>query len=430
MNTLRFLSVFSSLAAITTLSCLRADPPENIHAWPGAPHGWHLQELGPRTEAVPLQKYSQVIHVSTEGGNDASADGNKSRPFQTIQAALKSLEKFAKPSASSRVAILVAEGVYSRTPLEMTPYVEFYGGFDANSWKRDIFTHASILDAGQNGRVVVGSHSSKLDGFVITGGLVRGHGAGIYCYQVSPIITNNVIRNNRVLAYENFSHDSNRRRQRSHDGGGIGLVNYANPVIHHNLIMDNATEVGNGAGISAKDDCIPQIGYNVFYGNRTGLGDKNITRSSNGGALSLANSSRAGVFHNLFIANQALGGSDAGAIFCEYFSWPTVRWNVFLNNFAEDDGGALDSQKFSHPKIKYNLFFGNNTEGSGGALHQDDSLMHLENNIFAYNSSGSKSGAFGGTHGWLYAVNNTVVFNKAGKNAGAVAHLNFKNPYL
>lgn len=416
-----------SVLLLISLGFLRADPPEDVHAWPDAPHGWRLQELGPRTEIVVLEYYAEVVYVSSETGKDRKEGGSQGSPWKSIEAALKSL---GQPSADHRVAILVAEGVYSQTPIQMTPFVDLYGGFDAESWERDIFGHATILDGEQKGRVVVGSDSAKIDGFIITGGLMQGHGAGIYCYQTSPVITNNVIRENQTLAPEDYSHDPNRRRQRSHDGGGIGLVNYANPIVQHNLFIGNQTEVGNGAGLSAKDDCIPQIGYNIFYGNRTGGGDKNTTRSSNGGAVSLANSSRAGVFHNLFIANKALGGSDAGAIYCEYFSWPTVRWNVFLNNYADDDGGALDSQKFSHPKIKYNLFFGNSTEGSGGALHQDDSLMHLENNIMAYNSSDSKSGAFGGTHGWLYAVNNTVVFNKARKTAGAVAHYNFKNPYL
>ncbi len=416
-----------SVLSLISISFLRADPPEDVHAWPDAPHGWRLQDMGPRTEIVPLEGYAEVLHVSVETGNDRNGNGDRSRPWQTIPAALRALEQ---ASENHRIAILVAKGVYFQTPLKMVPFVDLYGGFDPATWERDIFDNATILDGGQKGRVVEGGDSAKIDGFIITGGLVRGHGAGIYCYKTSPVITNNVIRNNQTLAPEGFSHDPKRRRQRSHDGGGIGLVDFANPIVKHNLIIENLTEVGYGAGLSANDDCIPQIGYNIFYGNRAGIGDKNLTRSSNGGAISLSNSSRAGVFHNLFVANKALGGSDGGAIYCEYFSWPTVRWNIFLNNYAEDDGGGLESQKFSYPKIKYNLFFGNNTDGSGGAVHQDDSLMHLENNIFAYNSSDNKSSAFGGTHGWLYAVNNTVVFNKARKHGGAVDHLNFKNPFL
>lgn len=329
------------------------------------------------------------------------------------------------------VGIFVAAGTYGATPYTLLPGIHLHGGFDPDTWDRDIFAHPTILDGENERRVLVGADDSTLDGFTVTRGRVRDHGAGVYCYQSSPTLTNNVFLENHAIEPADYSHDKNRRRQRGHDGGAIGLVNYANPAILNNVFIGNSTGVGYGAAISARDDCLPKIGFNVFWENVCGTEDLAITRSSNGGAIGLLNSSRAGVFHNLFVGNQAQGGSDGGAIFCEYFSWPEIRWNVFLNNYAGDDGGALDAQKYSHPKVKYNLFFGNRVDGSGGALHHDDAVLELENNVFAYNVARSQAGAFGGSHGWIRAINNTVVHNRAvEKGGGAVHHYNLKNPFL
>jgi hypothetical protein len=329
------------------------------------------------------------------------------------------------------VAVLVAEGVYRSSPIRLVSGVHLFGGFDPVTWERNIQTNRSILDGEEKHRVLIGADDATVDGFIIKGGKVRGHGAGLFCNQVSPTVTNNTFIGNHTVEPEDYSHDHDRRRQRGHDGGAIGLVDYSNPVIHHNLFIGNTTGVGYGAAISARDDCIPQIGYNVFWNNICGTTDNSITRSSNGGAIGLLNSSRAGIFHNLFVGNEAQGGSDGGAIFCEYFSWPEIRWNVFLGNYAADDGGALDAQKFAHPKIKYNLFHGNRVDGSGGAIHHDDAVLELENNVFAYNEARSQAGAFGGSHGWIRGINNTVVYNRAGKGGGgAVHHYNMKNAYL
>ena len=50
---MRYLNFILSIALLTLGSVfLQADPSEKEHAWPNAPHGWHLQELGPRTETV------------------------------------------------------------------------------------------------------------------------------------------------------------------------------------------------------------------------------------------------------------------------------------------------------------------------------------------------------------------------------------------
>ena len=419
----------SWLACLILTTQILADPPEDRNAWTSAPHGWHLDQLGPTTRAVSADAFAAVLRVSAETGDDTTGDGSATAPFASLSKALT--EASVRLETVGSVGIFVAAATYSETPYTLKPGIHLYGGFNPDTWQRDIHLNPTVLDGGGSRRVLIGADDSTLDGFVITHGKVTDHGAGLYCHQSSPTVTNNVFLDNHATEPADYSHDKDRRRQRGHDGGAIALVNYANPAILNNLFIRNSTGVGYGAAISARDDCIPKIGYNVFWENICGTNDHAITRSSNGGAIGLLNSSRAAIIHNLFVGNQAQGGSDGGAIFCEYFSWPEIRWNVFLNNYAGDDGGALDSQKFSHPKVKYNLFFGNQVDGSGGAVHHDDAVIELENNVFAYNVAHSQAGAFGGSHGWIRAVNNTVVENQAvEKGGGAVHHYNMKNPYL
>ncbi|MEZ5275062.1 MAG: DUF1565 domain-containing protein [Opitutaceae bacterium] len=419
----------SSLAGLILATHAPADPPEDRNAWTSAPHGWHLDQLGPTTRAVSANAFAVVLHVSAGTGDDATGDGSATAPLAGLAKAISRASTLLESVGS--VGIFVAEGTYSETPYTLQAGIHLYGGFNPETWERDIHLNPTVLDGGGSRRVLIGADDSTIDGFVVAHGKVADHGAGLYCHESSPTVTNNVFLGNHAAEPADYSHDKNRRRQRGHDGGAIALVNYANPAILNNLFIRNSTGVGYGAAISARDDCIPKIGYNVFWENICGTNDDAITRSSNGGAIGLLNSSRAAIIHNLFAGNQAQGGSDGGAIFCEYFSWPEIRWNVFLNNYAGDDGGALDSQKFSHPKVKYNLFFGNQVDGSGGAVHHDDAAVELENNVFAYNAAHSQAGAFGGSHGWIRAVNNTVVENRAvGKGGGAVHHYNMKNPYL
>ncbi len=413
------------MLACCLASSAAADPSEKNTAWPDAPLGFHWAELGPRTTAVVLQDYARVLHVSVTTGSNATGSGTRERPMPSVAAALEAA------GGDGRTAILVAAGRYeSSETLQLRARVDLFGGFDPQSWQRDIFRSPTVLSGGGSHRVLLGADDCRLDGFIVEEGVVRDHGGALFCNRVSPRITNNIFRRNRTIEPEDFSHDQRQRRMRGHDGGAIALHNASNADIRNNLFHDNETGVGYGGALVAREDCMPIIAHNVFWGNRSGVTDRNKTLSGNGGAVSLLFSSRAAVFHNLFAANDAQGGSDAGALFCDYFSWPEIRHNAFLNNHAGDDGGGLDTQKFSFPKLHANLFYGNRADGSGAGLHLDDAVIEMENNVFAYNSAKKQAGGFGGSHGWYRALNNTVVHNAAGQDGGGLHIVNVKNKFL
>jgi hypothetical protein len=92
--------------------------------------------------------------------------------------------------------------------------------------------------------------NSVLDGFTILEGSVSGEliGGGIFCYNASPTIKNNVITG--CYAYW---------------GGGIGCL-YASPQILNNSIVDNEGE--RGGGIAILEVSNPILRGNIIQNNR------------------------------------------------------------------------------------------------------------------------------------------------------------------
>jgi hypothetical protein len=418
MKSTRILLAFLAVAAT-----LAADPIDQSAADIDTTRGFRWGELGPSTQAIDLGAYAAVRYVS-RAAPAGPADGSRQRPWPDLRTALENAP------AGKRTAVLVAAGTYETTALALRSGVDLFGGHDPADWSREIFRHPTLLRGTGADRILVGGDDCALDGFVIEQGVSRGHGGAILCDGTSPRITNNVFRNNRTAEPPDHPHGLKRRRVRGWDGGAIALLNGASAEIRNNVFFANETGIGYGGAINAAHDCLPAIVSNVFWGNRAGVADRNVTRSGNGGAVGLIFSSHAALVHNLFVANGTLGKGDGGAVFMEYFCWPEVARNAFLGNRAEDDGGGIDHQKLSYPKIRANLFYGNRAGKSGGGVHSDDSSAELENNLFAYNRAAKQGGGVGGTHSWARLLNNTLVFNEATQNGGAIHFVNVKNPFF
>ena len=106
---------------------------------------------GPQTTPVDLDAYTRILHVSTTTGDDATATGTPESPYASITAATTSTTT----SATNRTAILIAAGTYNVHNLTLTPNTDLYGGFDPTTWTRDIQAHPTILDARNEGRVLL-----------------------------------------------------------------------------------------------------------------------------------------------------------------------------------------------------------------------------------------------------------------------------------
>ncbi|MFC2135607.1 right-handed parallel beta-helix repeat-containing protein [Bacteroidota bacterium] len=384
-----------------------------------------ISDIGPQTETIELGKYSLIYYISAKLGSDEEGDGSKDSPYANIDYALK---KVAINSEKNVVALFIAEGTYAGRTIEMKSYVDMYGGFSPENWKRDIYKFSTFLDGQKNRRVLIGASNARIDGLTITNGLSRTHGGGILCDDTSPTISNCFITNNYVLEPEDFNYT--RIHQQGHHGGGIACRYNAVPVIRNNIFYGNETSIGNGAAISfygwlrmegAPDRNIvdnfmqggwtPVVKDNVFIHNVSGINDTGRTRSSNGAAISCSSEARPVIENNVVVCNQAKGRSDAGGIYSENFSYPVINGNWILGNICDDDGGGIYTNHTGHAIITNNFIAGNWTigNGAGGVRISKEARASISDNIIVQNQTG------GGVHsvdGYIELKNNIIMDNK------------------
>jgi hypothetical protein len=361
--------------------------------------------VGPRTEKVDFISYKHILYVSNKIGSDREGDGSKGKPWKSIPYALSMIGDAAE---SNSYAILVSAGAYAEGTIQMKSFVDLYGGFCPKTWKRNIFQHMTVLDGERVRRVVIGASHARIDGFVITRGVVKYHGGGILCEDASPHITNNRIIDNLVLEPDHFNFY--RIYQEGYHGGGIACLYNSVPVVKNNLIVDNKTSAGIGGGIAfyglfrmdgveeaeIKDNFL--VGgvqavceNNVIIGNTSGVNDIYRTRSSSGGGIACAYEARPFILNNVIAMNRAKGRSDAGGIYIKFFSYPVVEDNWIVGNVSDDDGGGIYTMRLGQPLIKNNFIAGNWTTGggAGGIRLSKEGRARILDNIIVHNQTGS-----------------------------------------
>lgn len=367
---------------------------------------------GPRTEPVDLTFYDEVRYVSLATGSDEHGNGTLRDPFESIGNALKT-------TPTGRCAILVAQGIYQEHGLAMRPGIDLFGGFSAEDWSRDIVRHRTTINALGAGRVFTAADNSRLDGFEIRGGVAHGPGAGVLIDGTSPILSNNLLTQNRTLAPQNWAPDH--WHETANDGAAIYCRNGGAPEIRNNLIARNSTENGRGAGIAFDGGCKGSIRENVLIGNVAGTHDP--MRSSDGGAISVFRWSSPEISNNIILSNRALNSNDGGGLFVALWSSPKVQGNVIVDNEAADDAGGLfvggQEHRYDEPldplpsvdaffvEVTGNRFFGNrnSSRNSGAARITMESRGRVAENIMALNSG------FYLQRSELEVVNNTILEN-------------------
>ena len=377
---------------------------------------------GPRNTPVDLDAYGRILHVSAVTGSDATGNGTAGAPYASITHVLAALHD--ANAGIDRTAILIAAGTYHVQDLRLHPGADLYGGFDPTAWTRDIQVHPTIFDARNEGRVLLATsagttaetstdaaadtaaahtrrnNSPRLDGIHVRNGRTRGPGGGILIDAVSPVLTNNVFTRNTTLTPRDWA--PGHLHETAHDGGAIYCRNGAAPEIRNNLIFANTTETGRGAGIAFDHHCDGVIADNVLVGNIAGTADP--MRSSDGGGISVFNSSSPEITGNVVLGNRALHDNDGGGIFVAYWSSAKVRDNVIVANHGGDDGGGLfvggQEHRYDRPfdpmpsaedffvEVTGNRFFGNtNPSRNSGALRITmESRGRVEGNVAALNN--------------------------------------------
>lgn len=403
-NILRRNETAVALTLILTVACAgcvnsRETASRNAIARSG--NGWSQRTAiwGPQTTPINLGDYQIIRYVSQSKGSDSGGDGSKEKPWASLGHAL-SQGRDAGPA--NRIAILVGAGTYRGSTLVMKSYVDLCGGFDPVAWKRDIWAFRSVLEGEGVRRVAVGADHARLDGFVLTGGKLRGKGGAMLCEGVSPVLSNNIFSENGTLTPAPWK--PKQIHENANDGGAIACLSGGSPRIENNLFVRNTTETGRGGAVACHDKASPTILRNVFVDNEAGL--KDAMRSSDGGAISVFDHSNPQIRDNVIADNQASGKNDGGGIFVALWSSPEIVGNLVVGNLCTDDAGGIflggQEHRYGVPldpvppmdkfliQVEGNLIVGNaNPNRNSGAMRVTmESRATLVNNIVARNSGG------------------------------------------
>ncbi len=287
--------------------------------------------------------FGKVSYVKSSGNNE-SGDGSDENPFKTIQYAIQ--------VSLMGDTIIVESGVYGER-------INFYGT-NVTLASQFIFTQDTsfilntVIDGGNRNSVVIFSNgedtTSKITGFTITNG--EGVGAGIYCEGASPIIENNIIKENMLTG--------------NHSGGGI-LCRNGSPIIRNNKIINNrflpysADYAFGGGGIYCTNSS-PLIENNVISGNLT--------------------------IWDISFANLHFGGG----ILCIKCTEVIIRGNVITNNFAKYGGGICCW--LSEGSLSNNIIYDNIATDKGGGIYILESLLDISNCTIYGNTAGSAGGIY------------------------------------
>ncbi len=281
---------------------------------------------------------------------------------------------------------------------------------------------------------MITDNSTKLNGFgggimcsvgLISGNTISGNdagfGAGIYCYNGSPTIENNTIRENSA----------------EYVGGGVYCKD-SSPIIQHNTISRNSGE--GGGGIHCRDSS-PTISNNTiasnsayeggggvhFYSCWSTIDNNTITGNSayeGGGIYCYRGSST--MSNNIITENSA--EYVGGGIYCEESS-PTIQNNAIEDNSAFHGGGICC--KDSSPTILNNRITSNSADNSGGGIfYSSYSSPTISNNTISGNSAGYHGGGlYCGTGCWPTIQNNTITGNSAEHHGGGI-YCNYGSPTI
>jgi len=271
-------------------------------------------------------------YVNGETGDDSN-DGSEGCPWRTITHALASVEG----SEAGPVTIHVVAGTYAASTngetfqLHMKSWVSLLGAG----------AETTVLDAEQEATRVIyceNVNNLTIEGLtIINGGRADGgSGGGIYCFNSSPSILNNVISGNYATT-----------------GGGIYCRDGSSPTIESNTIVDNSASTAGGIYCAESS---PMIADNRIVNN---------TADAAGGIYCWRSTPT--IYGNAIVGN--LGVTSGGGIFCHVGS-ATIINNLIAQNSA-NFGGGLHCDWGTSPVILHNTIVKNTAVVQGGGIYRE-----------------------------------------------------------
>jgi len=269
--------------------------------------------------------YQGPVWYVSGRGSDQSGDGGWGSPFRTIQRGID--------CAKAGDTVLVERGLYrENVNLINKSRILLASHFIFDQEESTI--KSTIIEAQKVGWVVtIGrSHEVTLRGFTIRKGKGDNgsYGGGIYCYNSSPNIFDNIVTKNE-----------------NHSGYGAGIYCYeSRPNIWRNQITQNYNYDGHGAGIYCFKSN-PDIQHNVISGNYA---------SGGGSAIHLLEPNLVRITHNLIHSDS---GASAIVLYNNDF---TGDFQVINNTISYNQADAIrffgGSWSFENNIITHNHGYG------------------------------------------------------------------------
>ena len=155
-----------------------------------------------------------------------------------------------------------------------------------------------------------------------------------------------------------------------YEGGGI-IIYDASPVIKNNIIKNN-TALSGGGGISSFNNSSPRITNNIIMNNSAGYAG-GIVLNWCGGY----------VRNNIVFNNSATGFYGTGGIMVwDNGSIPAyIENNTIIGNRAATTAGGLSTNRSGTPEVSYNLIR-NNYQGSGNEIVLTIPTYYFNNNSY------------------------------------------------
>ncbi len=395
-------------------------------------------------DPIPIKRH-RFVDGTAKNSSDSNS-GKAGYPWKTITHALSQVNPLFPGDA---FVIHVAQGTYDSAigeqfPLELKPFVYLRGAgakktiLNAEGKAPHVILCSKKVPLSQEGEYEEPSQPfSIVEGFTIKGGIARvlydeaGRGGGVYCpagYTI--LLQKNIIEENEAC-----------------EGAGMYFTE-SSPILHNNIVRNNVAELAGG-GILAQDSSWASLIGNTIRDNKAGVGGgihcgksdpeirnnfliSNVAGGSpwpitcfRGGGIDCDNSSPF-IAGNMIKDNTATGSvAHGGGIFCNEGSQPIVRSNAIIGNKAEggeSKGGGIACVGGGDPKLLNSVIrlnFANGvTTGDGGGIYCRGSRMKVRECTFILNEATTSGGGVFTEGSRLGFFNNLMYGNSAGRGNG------------